>query len=302
MCFVLHQIRSTTDPRDGLFHQQQIILRNAITAPNALWSFSRLGLAWRGKVDKPIRKSTSLCIGTLIHIAFFAAAGLFSSQITDTYTGQALVREGTCGFTADVPDLANLEPSEMTPEELLKLSTEALLGRITLIKSLAHVRTCYNAGPNTESATCNTYVQPRLEGIGSGAVMNASCPFGNNACAALAVRYDSGAIHSGDDLGINSPQHQSLSIRKVTTCAPILAQEKYATGWIDNVTENSSGQPKTSAKFYQFGAFRGSDDEDCKVKNVTTTPPTFCTTKRERETFQNTYTVQSVHVGPTLFY
>ncbi|KAF2684201.1 hypothetical protein K458DRAFT_282201, partial [Lentithecium fluviatile CBS 122367] len=54
LCFIIHQFRSTPTAQDGLFHQQQTILRNSVTAPNALWNLGRITVAWRDKVKAPI--------------------------------------------------------------------------------------------------------------------------------------------------------------------------------------------------------------------------------------------------------
>jgi hypothetical protein len=82
--------------------------------------------------------------------------------------------------------------------------------------------------------------------------LQAKCPFAGNACLTPAVRFDSGLLNSNDDLGMNSPSKFSLSLRRITTCAPIDA-EKYATRWRDNLTEAYGGKTKTSVKFYEFG-------------------------------------------------
>ncbi|KAF2132432.1 hypothetical protein P153DRAFT_374159 [Dothidotthia symphoricarpi CBS 119687] len=83
-------------------------------------------------------------------------------------------------------------------------------------------------------------------------------------------------------------------MRRVTTCAPILAEGKYTTPWIENVPERYTGQANTSAKFYEFGAARkGNYCDATDPQNVTATVPTFCTTKYERENFRATYTVRS---------
>jgi hypothetical protein len=98
LCFILHQRRSTLSCHDGLFHQQQIILRNAATAPNALMSLTRSAFIWRNKVSTPFGRSFPLLAITALHIGSFAAAGLFSSQIASTSDGQALLESSVCGY------------------------------------------------------------------------------------------------------------------------------------------------------------------------------------------------------------
>lgn len=252
LCFILHQFRSTTEPRDGFFHQQQAILRNAITAPNALWSLNRSAFAWRGKVRAPFRHSLPLVLTTLVHIAFFGAAALLSSQISSTGAGQALVRNSACGFPKELPNVRAIDTTKLSEQDLITFNAEILLGRLTLTKSAAYVRSCYNDDTNTGLTDCNVFVQSHLEGVDASAVRNASCPFGSGACATAAVRYDSGHVHSNKDVGINFPSSEGVTVRRVTTCAPIIG-EKYATGWRANLTEGFGGKTKTSVKFYEFG-------------------------------------------------
>lgn len=276
--------------RDGLFHQQQSILRNATTAPNALWGLIRSALAWRSKVTSPIRNSLPLMTITIFHLSFFAVAGLLSSRVTSTIAGQSLVKSGTCGIPTEIENLRAIDPINLKDEELLIFNTEAVLGRLSIAKGAAYVRSCYSDNTNAASAGCNIFVRSHLVGIDSSAVNNASCPFGSNACATAAVRYDSGTLHSNEDLGINFPESDSLSFRRVTTCAPILG-EKYATEWTDGVPEKLAELSNTSAKYYEFGR-DGEDQNGCYATNVTTPTTTFCVTKYLKDTTRTAYTLR----------
>lgn len=293
ICFMLHQIRSTTEAKDGLYHQQQAILRNGITAPYVLWSLIQMAMAWKGKVSSALKHSSGLLSFTIIHILFFAAAGLFSSQVTSTGANAALVRSDKCGFPQEVPNLHDAEPSKMSPATLLDLNTAALLGRITLFKSSSYVRTCFTDTSNTGTATCDVYAQPYLHGIGASNVLNASCPFGGGACRTpFAARYDSGFLHSGDDLGINIPDSHSLSFRRVTTCAPIKGDEKYATDWIHNVPESLVGNTTTSVKYYEFGRSL-SREPQCEATTQLLNNTAFCISKYQQAIGREAYTIYS---------
>jgi hypothetical protein len=276
--------------RDGLFHQQQSILRNATTAPNALWSLLRSGLAWRSKVNSPLRNSLPLMTITIIHLSFFAVAGLLSSRVTSTIAGQSLVRSVKCGIPVELDNLRTIDPITLKDEDLLIFNTEAVLGRLSIAKGAAYVRSCYSENANTASAGCKLFVRSHLIGIDSSAVNNASCPFGSNACATDAVRYDSGTLHSNEDLGINFPESDSLSFRRVTTCAPILG-EKYATEWKDGVAESLANLSKTSVKYYEFGK-DGDEHNGCDATTDTTDTTTFCVTKYLQDNTRTAYTVR----------
>jgi hypothetical protein len=251
---------------------------------------TRSAWAWRGKVHSPILNSLPLLLITTVHIAFFAAAGLFSSQVTNTVHGQALVKEGVCGFPIELSNPRNAQSEDLSPEDLLAFNTEVLLGRLTISKSASYVRTCYNDDMNSATAVCNLYLQPHLVGINASTVYNASCPFGGDACVTPAARFDSGVLHSGEDLGINYPDHDSMTMRRVTQCAPIRADEKYSTDWRGPVPETLAGLSNTTAKFYEFG--KGDTGCEATGNSSHTNTTTFCVTQYMKDNFQAAYTTE----------
>jgi hypothetical protein len=121
----------------------------------------------------------------------------------------------------------------------------------------------------------------------------AACPFGGNACLTDAVRYDSGLVNSNKDIGINAPLKESISFRRVTTCAPIRT-DNYATEWQENLPEAYGGKKTnttTSVKFYEFGL----GDTGC-----TATPPgnitnstTFCVSQWMKDYLPGAYFVSA---------
>ncbi|CAI6232924.1 unnamed protein product [Periconia digitata] len=304
LCFVIHQIRSSTAPHSGLFHQQQIILRNSVTAPNALWSFARSAVAWRGRSKAIFRDTLPLLITAICTIGFFSTASLLSSKITSLSSNQALLKSESCGFPKDMINVRNTSTTSLNSSELLDFNALVIMGRLTLSKSMTYARTCYASQNAFTSAECSNFVQPILVGVNSSVVDNTSCPFGNNACAEAAVRYDSGHIHSNIDLGLNSPRNEALTMRRVTTCAPINAT-RYATEWRDNVPEAfGRGATNTSVKLYEFGrSLLGSEGDGPDKKRVincdatylgfVTNETTFCVSKFMKTYFQQAYTIRA---------
>jgi hypothetical protein len=120
--------------------------------------------------------------------------------------------------------------------------------------------------------------------------MNATCPFGGDACLVKAVRFDSGLLSSNDDVGINSPLQQSLQFRRVTTCAPIRV-DRYATEWRENLTQAyyQRNDTTTSAKFFEFGR----SDTGCIATPLTQQTPstTFCISQWMKDNLPGAYDV-----------
>src|SRR2546430_328825 len=78
--FAIHQFRATAQPRDGLYHQQQVILRNNNTDLSALWQLLRVAIAWRHQeAAQSFRRSLALITWAFVHFILFTAAGTFVS-------------------------------------------------------------------------------------------------------------------------------------------------------------------------------------------------------------------------------
>jgi hypothetical protein len=249
-------------------------------------------VAWRDRVRAPIKNSLPLLAAAMVHIAFFAAAGLLSSQIASTTVGVGLVRSSVCGFVKELPNVRTADSSNLDPNSLLTLNAEILLGRLTLTKSAAYVRACYADHESSKSTDCNVYVREHLQGRDA-SKGNTSCPFGGGACAGQAMRFDSGVIDSNRDLGINYPRAEGMSMRRITTCAPIDA-EKYATNWVDNLPEMYAEKKNTttSVKFYEFG--RSEPGGGCTATNSAsfTNQSTFCVSQYMKDNFRQAYTIE----------
>jgi hypothetical protein len=73
ICFLTHQVRSTTRPRNGLYHQQQVILRNSVWGSDlgTIYQLRRVAWFWRGYGMRSIRATTWLIVLGLVHCLYF---------------------------------------------------------------------------------------------------------------------------------------------------------------------------------------------------------------------------------------
>ncbi|KAG9605358.1 hypothetical protein KCU77_g839, partial [Aureobasidium melanogenum] len=94
--FVLFR-NSPTSGWNGLFHQQQAILRNSTSGGTALFQFLQSAWCWREKAKSTIPRSMRLALLAAIHIAIFAIAGAFSSRVAVT-DSQVLLVSPNCGL------------------------------------------------------------------------------------------------------------------------------------------------------------------------------------------------------------
>ena len=210
-CFVVHQIRSSRQQKDGHFHQSQALLRNSPSPTGSLKQFWKLGYAWSGKGQKSKRRVAWLSLVAIIHLGIFQIAALLANRIYDT-NNEVLLRSRVCGkYNWDATD------SERT------LSTEAMLlsQRTTARWAMDYARTCYDT--NATGSQCGGMVSKSLTRYQK-IYYDQPCPFEGDICLDPqkgAVQIDSGLLDTNLDMGLNSRRGNSVGYRRVTTCAPL---------------------------------------------------------------------------------
>jgi hypothetical protein len=233
-----------TGQQDGLYHQQQSILRNGGSSTNAFLQLYRVMRAWRSNTHQPVRRSIGLILLCVLHITAFALAGIFSSRITQT-SNDVLIQKGQhCGFATDPSGIIPYE--NFTSRNWIELEAwqEGAMRRD--MSRFAYTRTCYAEQDTPESSPCLALPSNRL----SSSATNSTCPFAPEMCRNdLAMQLDSGFINSNMLLGINAPPQDQVSFRLVTTWAP-LAAGNYTTDWIHS---NNSDPSSPVGKEYYFG-------------------------------------------------
>ncbi|KUJ17744.1 uncharacterized protein LY89DRAFT_747572 [Mollisia scopiformis] len=268
MCFVAHQMRTTTEARDGLHHQQQAVLRNATSDFGTLWQFTRIGWAWRSRSSSFRRSLTPVLIGAL-HVIAFGAASILSSHIT-TVGDQVLVAQSPLCGDWKVATAGTTLNSTTGREET---AYDSYL-RMTMAASQEYVQTCLSG---SELPECNTFKQRQLYWTSA----NISCPFDNLCLGAENGSFymDTGVLDSRDDFGINGRDKERIQFRKNTTCVPIKSDGYMVEGnsSIDFDGYFSSGSSGTAA-FNYTAAFYGpmnpeqfadSGIEDSSISNAT---------------------------------
>ncbi|KAI3328900.1 hypothetical protein HD806DRAFT_548173 [Xylariaceae sp. AK1471] len=210
--FIFHQYYATAEPRDGLHHQRQVILRNAASASYAFRMLFLMQSAWRRRAKRRLYRALPLMAFSLIcTVAFTAASGL-SSWITKAPGEAVLVRSSSCGYVALEQ---NLEPSV----QLGALSVLDPYFANQAVQAHTYAEQCYLS--NTVGLLdCAGFVQDRLAATINN---NADCPFNEEICVSKKgnLVLDSGFIDSHKDLGLNDPVDSRIQMRTVLQCAPL---------------------------------------------------------------------------------
>ena len=243
--FVLHQSRATAEPRNGLYHGQQVILRNSSSELGALWSMMRLAIAYRKeKMAKSFRRSAPLMSLTLLHFLFWALAGVFSSQILGA-GDQVLSRSPFCGvynntYYYSMPRFDAMGGA-VTNHRLNEFYAN---NQDRYQQSQQYVQFCSNGG-----TACREQQQ---ESIPWDWKVESGCPFESQVCSPDLNRsfsIDTGLISSHRHLGLNAPEKDRMQYRKLTTCT-ILNDAKYISDWKNIPATNSTPAKRVVDAYY----------------------------------------------------
>ncbi|RVX70100.1 hypothetical protein B0A52_06272 [Exophiala mesophila] len=211
ICYILHQVRSKSGSQDGLYHQQQVILRTSPTPGTAAWVYLKQIWPWRRRAPHAFWRTFPWAILSLVYLAAIGVAAIFSSEISKSAGSLRLITSDNCGmWTLDAD-------SEYSQEAFLVKSTNDSLVSATYAKA------CY--GGQTEQETCGKYPVPSITWESN---ENAACPFASGVCVdgdSAAFEMTSKKIDSHSDLGVNAPKSQRVLFQKRTTCAPLLTAD-----------------------------------------------------------------------------
>jgi hypothetical protein len=240
-CVLLYRSRYSREG-DGLYHQQQAVLRNGVTNTNALMELTKIMAAWRSHTARPVSRSLALILLALFHIAAFAIAGIFSSRVAQT-NSEVLVKKGFCG----VPERPTKDPSNFTADDWAATEAFYLSSQLREQARLSYVRSCYSDDFVQGYSPCSLLAVDRID---SAVSESANCPFAGELCmGGLVYKLDSGFLNSNREFGINAPASDQVYIRLVSTFAPLDATN-FTSDWI---LPPATINPGEAFKTYSFG-------------------------------------------------
>ncbi|KAI0556170.1 hypothetical protein F4679DRAFT_569758 [Xylaria curta] len=210
ICIALHRGYSTTERRDTLHHQRQVILRNASSPGSGLSAFFCLLLAWRGTtIRRHLRLWPMILLASACLLGFMLSGSIFSA--ISIVSGNDVLR--------NCLGSENSTKMETYSYEYLPDETGDLPELVHDASVYAHC--CYN---NTDSPcymSCAGFFARRLPT--NETVNRAECPFQGQICSSANanLRLDTGYIDSNDHIGLNAPANERLAWRYVLHCAPL---------------------------------------------------------------------------------
>lgn len=205
--YITHQLRTQREPRDGLHHQEQNILRNCSSPSTALVELLQLTWAWRKNADYVFFRSIPLQLSAAMCLGLFTLAGIFSATAIKATGTDTLTRSPLCGTIA----IGKFNDSDYQPLATYNLQRK--------LNAAGYATTCYNQ--RQDPLRCNLYTKQALPFSVNN---SASCPFAPGTCCfsdTAGYQMDTGKLDSNLDLGINAREEERVTLQRVTTCAPI---------------------------------------------------------------------------------
>lgn len=258
-CFIIHQVRSDPQPRDGLYHQRQVLLRNDPSAFTTLVNLLRLSWTWKQRAAQPWGRHIPLIALCIVHIAFFAVASLLVGFAATTGTDGLVLLRGE-----DVCYWWHASGSNLNAVTLTSFwATE----RPLLQEVHVYAEDCYDVSGLTVTNTkpCNSSFASA--NIGFSVELNVDCPFPDPSfCRSSkegAVRMTSELINSNKHLGLNAKLEDQINFRQIMTCSPLpdTIDTPYANDVTQSVFDGTSGNFDITERYFRYSANRNNDSE-----------------------------------------
>jgi hypothetical protein len=208
IAFAVHQVRAHGHPADGLFRQQQVLLRTLPTPGSLLADSTKLWLFWRKRVNRAFLRSLVPLLLGLIFWVGTVAVGVLSSYIVTGNNLQVLISSPSCGplnIDSTRDDYSN-NAMKLRPFE----AKVAAIGK-------SYAEDCYQTHSPLPTR-CSIFFQPYIPFKQE----RVACPFGSSTCVDVelpAVRFDSGLVDLNDGFGLNLASNDRVRFRRQATCA-----------------------------------------------------------------------------------
>ena len=209
--FTTHQLRANGNPADGLFRQQQIILRISPSPGAFLFDWIKLSWTWRGRTKKTWARSMLQSALAALFLAAIIAVSTFSSYVVDGKDLQVLVHSDQC-FPLDLDKAIEGDNGQILSQYQAQVN----------IRSSVLAKNCWQ-NSSSLPAECHTFIRPNVP-ISAEKVR---CPF-QDACHSgdFAITLDSGMVDTSEIFGWNLGPQERIRFRRKTTFGILQTQER----------------------------------------------------------------------------
>ncbi|KAL5380203.1 hypothetical protein DPSP01_008004 [Paraphaeosphaeria sporulosa] len=204
LTFMLHQVRAHGMGSEGLFWQQQALLRTMPTPAAFLADSFKLSWAWRSRVSHSVLRSLPVLAFALFFTIGSIAGGISTSYAVDNSNIEVLVNSPFCG---------RINHTKIFSGNQQGVSILATHG--DSIQSYA--TNCYQNGSSLPAVCRNTFHRPNI----TFSAEPAPCPWNETMCSgegSNAIVMDSGVLDMRMHFGLNIAEKDTVKLRRRTTC------------------------------------------------------------------------------------
>jgi len=250
ICFAIHQSKASPALHDDTHHQTQMVLRNTDSEASLAWKLVKVGFAHQGTRTRAYSSTMWLITLAIMHASIISVMGGLSSRLI-AGSDEVQTIPGKCGWMKEIP-LTTFHDKE----SFATFSALTVMARYGYRRSANYARSCYGQTSDNSSYSCQIYTQSRLPydtKIADG------CVFDEKICNGSTITFDTGALRSDSDLGINTQPEDAITMRKSLSCTPLNGQ-KYSTGWVlPGMLDPSLKNETNKVQCFRFGSGLGSN-------------------------------------------
>lgn len=229
--FSWHQARASGHDKDGLFRQQQALLRT-FPSPSALVADSfKLWFAWRKLKVGAFKATAAQAVTALFFAVATIATSILSSYIAINSDVEVLVQSPHCAALN----------TTLSPENYIQIM-EPLVD--------AYAVACY--GNSSLPSQCDIFSRPNV----AFSTQNTTCPFNQSICSSSAVAIDSGYVDVGQAFGLNIGSSDNLHYRKRSVCSMLSLDGRVSVVNASDIDPSLLGRkslPGETLATYSFG-------------------------------------------------
>jgi len=198
--FTAYHIRNRIYERqpDGLFRQQQVLLRTLPTPSSLAADVFKLWYSWRYVSKISFSRSALLLFLPLVYAVGMTVAGVFTSSVVSSTNIEVLVNSPYCTGVGE--NLLNSTFQDRVEE--------------TNIESFSYADDCY-MNESSFSSRCKIFTAPRIPF----STTVGKCPFPKMGCNSPALTFDSNLLDVSDNFGFNLANNHRVLYRKRARCA-----------------------------------------------------------------------------------
>lgn len=216
LLFAYHQMRVTNNITDGLYRQQQALMRTLPGPASMLSDWLKLEWIWRKRVDRVHQRSIPLTLLAILFAAITIVVGTFSSYVVESSDVIVLVSSPDCGRI----DWEGVEDSRD-----LWLSWQKDYTAQVAEMADRYTTDCYSNRTAT-SERCKIFIRPTLPSQQE----RTNCSFENNMCRNMSlpgISMDTGLMDLNSQLGLNLATRDEMKFRRKTTCSIVEMEGHY---------------------------------------------------------------------------